>query len=62
MGQGEMFDVYFDRYCDICKHKDVYENLEPCNTCLDNPENLNSHKPIFYKPLNNAIEQKINGA
>ena len=25
------------------------ESQEPCNSCLEEPVNLNSHKPVSYK-------------
>lgn len=42
-------EVYFDKYCNICKNKNVKESKDPCNECLSNPINLYSHKPINYK-------------
>lgn len=44
-----MKEVYFDKYCEMCKHKDVKDHEEPCNECLDNPTNFYSHKPVNYK-------------
>ena len=44
-------EVYFDQYCRECKHwKENDEGTdEPCNECLDNPINLESHKPIKFE-------------
>lgn len=42
-------EVYFDKYCNTCKSKNVKEFKYPCNECLSNPINLYSHKPINYK-------------
>ena len=42
-------EVYFDKYCKTCKHKDVPEKDDPCAECLENPINLYSHKPVNYK-------------
>lgn len=41
-------EVYYDIYCETCKHKDAKEWEEPCNECIDNFVNLYSHKPINY--------------
>lgn len=41
-------EVYFDQYCKKCKYKDVKENEEPCDECISEPTNLNSHKPVKY--------------
>lgn len=45
-------EVYFDQFCKKCEHKDKKESEDPCFECLDNPENLYSHKPVNYKPKN----------
>lgn len=41
-------EVYFDQYCQTCKHCDTPESEEPCNECLYEPVNLYSHKPVKY--------------
>lgn len=45
----ENFEVLFDVYCGSCKHWDKPGFFEPCNECLGNPVNSNSHKPIYYE-------------
>lgn len=40
--------VFFDQYCKKCAHKTTYECDEPCNECLTNPVNEDSHKPVNY--------------
>lgn len=42
-------EVYFDKYCSKCIHKDIPETDDPCNECLTQPSNENSHKPINFK-------------
>lgn len=42
-------EVYFDKYCETCEYKEVPEKDDPCAGCLENPINLNSHKPVNYK-------------
>lgn len=42
-------EVYFDQYCKTCKYKDVKDVDEPCNTCLEDPSNLYSHKPVKWE-------------
>lgn len=44
-------EVYFWKYCCICKHKDNEEFDEPCDDCLANPSNIDSHKPVHYEPV-----------
>lgn len=41
-------EVYFDKYCKSCDHKNVDEKDEPCNTCLNYPINEYSHIPVNY--------------
>lgn len=41
-------EVYFD-YCKTCQHEDKEEWKDPCFDCLDEPENLYSHKPVKYE-------------
>lgn len=42
-------EVYFNQYCSLCKHKDCPEENDPCDECLSNPVNANSHKPVKYE-------------
>jgi hypothetical protein len=42
-------EVYFDKYCESCKHKELPEKNDPCHECLNNPVNLYSHKPVNWK-------------
>lgn len=42
-------EVYFDKYCSTCENSKVKESEEPCYECLNEPVNLNSHKPVKYK-------------
>lgn len=43
-------EVYFHEYCKTCKYLELNENEEPCDTCLDNSTNVESHKPVEWKP------------
>lgn len=42
-------EVYFDQYCSTCEYAELAEDEEPCFSCLAEPENLYSHKPVRYK-------------
>ena len=42
--------VDHNRYCALCKHKDLEENQDPCWDCLTEPVNWNSAKPVKYEP------------
>lgn len=42
-------EVYFDQYCKTCKHKDLDEHEDPCDECLNEPQNLYSHKPVNWE-------------
>lgn len=56
---NEEKEVYFDQYCKSCKHHGLEESKDPCNDCLAEPSNTNSHKPMNYESKNNAIAKKL---
>lgn len=41
--------VEFWRYCKTCEYKDLDENKEPCEGCLEEPWNEYTSKPINWK-------------
>lgn len=43
-------EVYFHEYCKTCKHEKLEEFKDPCDECLDEPMNLQSHKPVKWEP------------
>lgn len=42
-------ECYYDVYCISCKHKGVEETDDPCNECLTQGFNIDSHKPRKYE-------------
>ena len=42
-------EVYFYQYCKTCKYCKTKEFEDPCNDCLNNPMNIDSHKPVNYE-------------
>lgn len=42
-------EVYFDQYCKTCKHEKLDETDDPCDDCLNEPMNVNSHKPTMWE-------------
>lgn len=45
-------EVYFYKYCPLCKYKDEDETSvksEKCEECLSYPSNTYSHKPINFE-------------
>lgn len=42
-------EVYFYQYCKTCKYDKLTSDDEPCNECLHNATNVNSHKPTHWK-------------
>lgn len=46
---NEMKEVSFYKYCPLCKHKDKAETEDPCESCLLEPVNLHSEKPVCFK-------------
>lgn len=51
---NEEKEVYFDQYCKSCKHHSLKESKDPCNDCLAEPSNTNSHKPMNYESKKNS--------
>lgn len=42
-------EVYFHEYCKKCRYVKTKGNEEPCNECLGEPLNLNTHRPVKYE-------------
>lgn len=49
MNNDGMKIVDFEKYCKTCKNKDLKETEEHCSSCLEEPVNQNSHKPVKYE-------------
>lgn len=49
MDQQAYKEVYFDEYCKKCEHIKLADTEEPCNECLNEPLNWNTHRPVKYK-------------
>ena len=41
-------EVYFFTYCKTCIHRNTNETDDPCNECLANGSNEDSHTPVNY--------------
>ena len=48
MDEG-MKEVYFNQYCKSCKYWEAPENVDPCDSCLAQGANFQSHKPSRYE-------------
>lgn len=42
-------EVYFNEWCPKCKHEKLNETEDPCNDCLAQGFNFDSHKPVMFK-------------
>ena len=42
-------EVYFHAYCKTCKYWGLPDVKDPCNECLGEPCNKNSHKPVYWE-------------
>lgn len=51
MNEDNTKEVYFDQYCQHCKHKNVEETEDPCNECLTEGGRLYSHKPENFEEV-----------
>lgn len=43
-------EVYYYQYCRQCEHYSKPESEDPCDECLAQPVNEDSHKPLYFKP------------
>lgn len=48
---GDDKEVYFDKYCKMCKHETDSEDdvNSPCFECLEQFTNQDSNKPVNFK-------------
>lgn len=44
-----MKEVLFSEYCGKCKHSDLSEYEDPCDSCLSVPAREYSHKPMMFE-------------
>lgn len=47
--ENKQKEVFFHLYCETCKHYKTPEHEDPCNECLNEPSNENSHKPVYWE-------------
>lgn len=51
---GAKKEVFFDKYCNKCEYKKTPESAKPCFSCLSEPFNIDSHKPVQFMCHKNA--------
>lgn len=49
MDQQNYKEVHFHEFCKKCKYEKLKETEEPCDECMSEPVNLDSHKPVRYE-------------
>lgn len=42
-------EVYFADYCKRCKYGHLQEHEDPCDECIEQNWNENSHKPVKFE-------------
>ena len=42
-------EVRFDEWCPKCKNADTPETDDPCNGCLQQGWNIDSHQPVNFR-------------
>lgn len=42
-------EVFFFQWCTKCKYDKQPEDEDPCWDCLNEPMNIESHKPVHFK-------------
>lgn len=53
--------VNYHDYCPKCKHYELEEWKEPCNSCLNEPTNINSQRPINFEKNPRVDSRKKQG-
>lgn len=48
-------EVYFGEWCAKCENFRRPENEDPCWDCLENPMNIESHKPLYFKEAQHHV-------
>lgn len=51
-------EVYFERYCPLCIYSSYPETVEPCDDCIAQSVNEDSHKPLYFKKRTKSTSQK----
>ena len=42
-------EVYYHEYCKKCRHEKVSDTETPCDECLNESLNWNTHRPVKYE-------------
>lgn len=51
-------EAYFYMYCPRCSYYSLPETDDPCDECLAQPVNEDSHKPLYFKAKTKSASQK----
>ena len=58
-------EAWFWMYCKHCKNSGIKDDEDPCDECLGQPYNEDSHKPVNYiwdekgeEPLYNSTDER----
>lgn len=46
---GDNKEVFFNVYCSTCKYEKRPETANPCWDCLEQPVNVDTHKPVLWE-------------
>ena len=41
--------VSFEKFCPLCEYEKLEDHKDPCNECLENPVNYETHQPVNFK-------------
>lgn len=61
MDQQSYKEVYYHQYCPTCKHRKVKNVDEPCDECLSEPLNWNTHRPVNYEEKETSKHLRTGG-
>ena len=55
MGDPDLKQVRFDKYCKLCRWDEKKEAYDPCNNCLEIGMREGTEKPEYFEePFNNG--------
>lgn len=57
-GENQEREVRFDLYCKKCQYQDSPQNEDPCDSCLGEPYNYDTDRPVKYVKSTKKVKKK----
>lgn len=49
-------EVIYEGYCQKCKYVNIREQDDPCNACLTQNWNVDTHRPVNFKKKDEKVD------